>query len=70
MQIPENDTMILDVAIDSEGNHLAAVNSKGRCYIWSLTARTDDEPTKMEPKHTFDAHKRHALTCVFSPDSR
>lgn len=61
--------MILDIAIDSEGNHMAAVNSKGHCYIWSLPARVDDELKKMNPKHKIDAHRRQALTCVFSPDS-
>lgn len=68
--IPEGDTMILDIAIDPDGAHMAAVNSKGRCYIWSLVSRMEDEPTKMVPQQRFDAHKRHALKCVFSPDSR
>lgn len=68
--IPEADTMILDVAINLTGTHMAAVNSKGRCYIWSLVSKMEDESTKMIPQHKFDAHKRHALKCVFSPDSR
>jgi G protein beta subunit-like protein len=68
--IPESDAMILDIAIDPLGTHMAAVNNKGRCYIWSLKSGKIDEPTKMNPKHKFDAHKRHALKCEFSPDSR
>ncbi|KAK4875684.1 hypothetical protein RN001_012106 [Aquatica leii] len=67
--IPEGDTMILDIDVDSEGTLMAAVNSKGRCYIWSLTFGRDGEPTKMYPKHKFEAHKRQALKCKFSPDS-
>lgn len=61
--------MVLDVAIDPEGRHMAAVNSKGRCYIWSLITSAESEPTKMNPKHSIEAHKRHALKCVFSPNS-
>lgn len=62
--------MVLDVAIDSSGTYLAAVNSKGRCYIWNLISGKEDEPTKMSPKQKFDAHKRQTLKCEFSPDSK
>lgn len=62
--------MILDISIDPLGTHMAAVNNKGHCYIWSLKSGKIDEPTKMNPRHKFDAHKRHALKCEFSPDSR
>ncbi|XP_018325272.1 target of rapamycin complex subunit lst8 [Agrilus planipennis] len=67
--IPDGETMILDVDVDASGNFMAAVNSKGRCYIWSLTPAKDGEPSKTSPKTKFDAHKRHALKCKFSPDS-
>lgn len=61
--------MILAIDIDAEGTHMAAVNSMGRCYIWSLTFGKDGEPTKMNPKQKFQAHQRQALKCKFSPDS-
>lgn len=48
---------------------MAAVNNKGRCYIWSLTSSSGDEPTKLNPKHRIMAHNRYALSCEFSPDS-
>ncbi|GJQ84010.1 hypothetical protein Trydic_g10477 [Trypoxylus dichotomus] len=68
--IPDGNSMILDIAIDPIGAHMAAVNSKGKCYIWSLSNGVGDEPTRMTPKHKFDAHKRQALKCKFSPDSQ
>lgn len=61
--------MILDIAIDCEGTHMAAVNNKGTCYIWSLIPGKSDEPTQLNPKHKFPAHRRHILRCKFSPDS-
>ncbi|KAJ8964957.1 hypothetical protein NQ314_004512 [Rhamnusium bicolor] len=59
--IPENDAMILDISISPDGYLMASVNNKGRCYIWSLISGTLDIPTKLIPKHKFEAHKRHAL---------
>ncbi|KAJ8945168.1 hypothetical protein NQ318_001634 [Aromia moschata] len=67
--IPENDAMILDIAISPDSQLMASVNNKGRCYIWSLISGNIDIPTKLKPKHKFDAHKRYALKCKFSPDS-
>lgn len=49
---------------------MAAVNNKGKCYIWSLTDGLDNEPTKLTPRHKFEAHKRYALKCKFSADSK
>nr|CAI5845581.1 unnamed protein product [Callosobruchus analis] len=67
--IPENDAMILDIDISPDSKLMASVNNKGRCYIWSLESGVGDAPTKLTPKHKFEAHKRHALKCKFSPDS-
>lgn len=61
--------MILDIAIDPDGTHLAAVNSKGRCYIWSLSGGKGDKPMKMQPHYKFNAHSRQTLKCKYSPDS-
>lgn len=61
--------MILDIAIDLDGTYMAAVNNKGRCYVWCLISGQKDEPTKLSPKHKFNTHKRHILRCKFSPDS-
>lgn len=60
--------MILDLAIDPSGSYMAAVNGKGRCYVWNLIS-SDDEPTRLNPKQKFDAHKKQVLRCKFSPDS-
>ncbi|KAG5894355.1 hypothetical protein JTB14_031916 [Gonioctena quinquepunctata] len=67
--IPENEAMILDIDISPDSQLMASVNNKGRCYIWSLVSGSIDTPTKMIPKQKFEAHKRHALKCKFSPDS-
>lgn len=62
--------MILDIDIDRQGKHMASVNNKGRCYIWSLESGVADMPTKMQPKNSFVAHDRYALKCIFSPDGQ
>nr|XP_018914403.1 PREDICTED: target of rapamycin complex subunit lst8 [Bemisia tabaci] len=67
--IPEIDASVQSIAIDSEGNYMAAVNNKGHCYIWTLTGGLGDEPTKLNPKHRIEIHNRYALKCKFSPDS-
>nr|CAD7592521.1 unnamed protein product [Timema genevievae] len=68
-RIPEAEASIQDIAIDPEGLHMAAVNNRGHCYIWSLTGGVGEEPTKLNPKQKIDAHMRYALKCKFSPDS-
>ncbi|OXU25964.1 hypothetical protein TSAR_014683, partial [Trichomalopsis sarcophagae] len=67
--IPEPETSIQDIAINSDGTHMAAVNNKGHCFIWSLNGGIGDEPTKLSPRHKLNAHKGYALKCKFSPDS-
>ncbi|XP_075220001.1 target of rapamycin complex subunit LST8-like [Lycorma delicatula] len=66
---PEAEASIQAVTIDPEGAYMAAVNNKGHCYIWSLTGGVTEEPTKLNPKHKIEAHRRYALNCKFSPDS-
>ncbi|XP_039292805.1 target of rapamycin complex subunit lst8 [Nilaparvata lugens] len=68
--IPEAEASIQSISIDPDGTHMAAVNNKGHCYIWSLTGGVAEEPTKLNPKHKIEAHRRYALRCKFSPDSR
>ncbi|XP_017768318.1 PREDICTED: target of rapamycin complex subunit lst8 [Nicrophorus vespilloides] len=68
--IPDLDNMIIDLAINPDGTHLAAVNSKGRCFIWSISGGCkSEERTTILPKNKFEAHPRQALKCKFSPDS-
>lgn len=69
-QILEPDYSIQDIAIDSEGRLMAAVNNRGHCYVWSLSEGIGEKPTKLNPKHKFSAHAKYALRCQFSPDSR
>ncbi|XP_031779851.1 target of rapamycin complex subunit lst8 [Nasonia vitripennis] len=67
--IPEPEASIQDIAINSDGTHMAAVNNKGHCFIWSLNGGIGDEPTKLSPRHKLNAHKGYTLKCKFSPDS-
>lgn len=61
--IPELDTAVRSIAISSDARLLAAVNSKGNCYIWQLNG-SDLCPLKMIEVH----QPAYALTCAFSPD--
>ncbi|KAF7269662.1 MTOR associated protein, LST8 [Rhynchophorus ferrugineus] len=68
--IPENDVMILGIDISHNGTQMACVNNKGKAYIWNLTAAGSDGTTHLAPRHKFEAHKRAALKCKYSPDSK
>jgi len=48
---------------DAAGSYMAAVNNKGRCYIWSMSQ------TRLYPKHKIEAHNKYTLRCRFSPNS-
>lgn len=67
--IPEVDASIQDIAISPNGQLMAVVNNKGNCYIWTLIKR-ENHLTETEPKLKVDAHKKYALRCRFSPDSK
>ncbi|XP_064406213.1 target of rapamycin complex subunit lst8-like [Halichondria panicea] len=67
--IPIPDVAIHSLHIDSDGAYLAAVNSKGICYVWSLSSGTGTSPITLTPRIKKHAHKRHGLKCLFSPDS-
>lgn len=67
--IPEVDASVQDIAISPDGTHMAAVNNKGNCYIWSLTSSNDQHLSVLLPKLKIAAHKRYVLRCKFSPDS-
>lgn len=68
--IPEVDASIQDIAISPDGQYMAAVNNKGNCYIWSFLYSSDSQLSSPQPKLKIEAHKRYALRCKFSPDSR
>lgn len=67
--IPEPDSSIQSISIDSMGTMMAAVTNKGKCYIWSLTGGRRDEPTQPHLKTDLTVSNRYALKCLFSPDS-
>ncbi|XP_019852280.1 PREDICTED: target of rapamycin complex subunit lst8-like isoform X2 [Amphimedon queenslandica] len=67
--IPEPEVSIHSVHIDPDGAYLAAVNSKGICYVWSLTSSGSTQPITLTPRTKTASHKKYALKCVFSPDS-
>lgn len=68
--IPEVDASIQDIAISPDGQYMAAVNNKGNCYIWTLHSSLETALSVLQPKLKIEAHKRYALRCKFSPDSR
>ncbi len=61
------DISIQDLRIESEGNHLAAVDNKGNCYNFTLKHNKGVEA--MQKRLKFKAHKKFVLKCKFSPDS-
>lgn len=67
--IPDHDASIQSISIDSMGTMMAAVNNKGKCFIWTLTGGRREEPTQLHPKSEFNVSNRYALKCLFSPDS-
>jgi G protein beta subunit-like protein len=67
--VPDPEASIQSIAIDSEGKTMAAVNNKGMCFIWTLTSMGGTSPMQPHLKTQFQAHKRYALKCLFSPDS-
>lgn len=68
-QVPEPDVSINSVDIDLDGAYLAAANSNGKVYIWSLTSGSS-AVINTQPRNEISAHKRYVLKCTFSPDSR
>ncbi len=67
--LPEPGAAIQHLDLDSEGTMLAAVNNKGRVYIWSLvTGQQNGAGTKLFPKIKVRVHQRYPLKCRFSPD--
>ncbi|ROT61930.1 lethal with SEC13 protein 8 [Penaeus vannamei] len=67
--IPEPDASIQSIAIDPEGTYMAAVNNKGKCYVWRLSGGTGDTPITLTPTKSLLAHNKYALKVKFSPDS-
>merc|ERR1712002_1238122 len=48
---------------------MAAVNNKGKVYVWRLSGGTTDTPTQLTPTRSLTAHNKFALKVYFSPDS-
>jgi len=65
-----NPSAIRSLTINSEGTIMAAVTSNGTCQIWSLTGSFGEKMahTQLINRILFNAHKRYALKCLFSPD--
>ncbi|XP_033630414.1 target of rapamycin complex subunit lst8-like [Asterias rubens] len=66
--VPEPDSSIQHICIDSEATHMAAINNKGNCYIWRVSPGTTDPISQLIPKTKIPAHKKFGLKCKFSPD--
>lgn len=67
--IPEPEASIQSIAIDPEGTYMAAVNNKGKVYVWRLSGGTGDTPVLLTPTRSIVAHNKYALKVKFSPDS-
>lgn len=67
--IPEPDASIQSIAIDPEGTYMAAVNNKGKVYVWRLSGGTADNRITLTPTRSILAHSKYALKVKFSPDS-
>ncbi|XP_054159033.1 target of rapamycin complex subunit lst8-like [Oppia nitens] len=61
------DISIQSIAIECEGNHLAAVDNKGNCYIFAL--KHNKGVDSLQKRLKFTAHKKFVLKCRYSPDS-
>ena len=58
---------IMQVCTVSTGHHNLL---QGICYVWSLSSGVGTSPITLTPRVKKHAHTRHALKCLFSPDSR
>merc|ERR1719436_242804 len=67
--IPEPNSSIQSITIDSQGSFMAAVNNKGNCYVWELSDGGPKESSQLHPKNKILKHKRYGMCCKFSPDS-
>ena len=71
--MPENQVSVLSIDINREGTILAAVNNRGRCYIWYFRTEIEQdsyETDKLIPRYKFNAHNSYVLKCKFSPNSK
>ncbi|CAK8684712.1 unnamed protein product [Clavelina lepadiformis] len=68
--IPEPNIAINSVDIDPDASYLAAVNTQGTCFVWSVSHyKTADGIIQVNPRAKLKSHSRYALKCKFSPDS-
>ncbi|MCL4132035.1 UNVERIFIED_CONTAM: hypothetical protein GTU68_000887, partial [Idotea baltica] len=67
--VPESGASIQHLAIDPKGVFLAAINNRGKVYIWRLKGGVDDAPITLTPIHSLTAHQKYGLKVKFSPDS-
>lgn len=63
----EKDVSIQSLDIEPEGNWLAAVDNSGSCFVYQLKTGSTMS-SLLEKKLKFQAHKKYALKCKFSPD--
>lgn len=58
---------IQGACVDMDAVYLACVDTRGKCYVWSLSQQS--EQAKVVPRFNFNAHGGYALKSLFSPDS-
>ncbi|KAL5278965.1 MLST8 family protein [Megaselia abdita] len=69
--VPDQNASVQDVAISPDGKFMAAVNNRGRCYIWDLKCSSDQKLiSEPKAKKMIAAHVRYALRVKFSPNSK
>ncbi|XP_054716586.1 target of rapamycin complex subunit lst8-like [Uloborus diversus] len=69
-KIMEPHVYIQSMHIDAEGTFMAAVDNKGSCYLFTLSAGgSETMHTRPIRASKFQAHNTYGLKCKFSPDS-
>eukprot|EP00029_Vermamoeba_vermiformis_P008420 TRINITY_DN3940_c0_g1_i1.p1 TRINITY_DN3940_c0_g1~~TRINITY_DN3940_c0_g1_i1.p1 ORF type:complete len:334 (-),score=30.57 TRINITY_DN3940_c0_g1_i1:31-1032(-) len=65
--LPDDDTPVRSITINSLGSHCVIANNRGMCYGYSFR-QGDIAQAALDQK--WEAHKRYVLKAQFSPDSK
>lgn len=68
--VPEQNASVQDVAISPDGKYMAAVNNRGKCYIWVLKSSPDQKLSITKEKTVIQVSPRYVLRVKFSPNSK
>lgn len=68
--IPETNASVQDVAISPDGKFMAAVNNRGKCYVWDLKSSPDQTLSVAKGWKVFSILDRYGLRVKFCPNSK